>query len=249
MSCSEIMSRGPALGLPRPAGDWALFLDLDGTLIDFAPRPEVAVAPPTLAGQLRAAEAALDGALAIVSGRAIEMIDRLLAPARLVAAGCHGAELRALPTGPAQRLAAVPDAALLRAAGDLARAEGLHLEAKPTGLVLHYRGWPERAGAARAAAEALRALAGPDFEVLPAVLAFELRPRGFDKGMAVRTLMAAAPFLGRRPFFIGDDITDLDGIEAARSLGGEGLLLGRDVAAGPAEIRAWLAALPEAIGR
>jgi trehalose 6-phosphate phosphatase len=67
--------------------------------------------------------------------------------------------------------------------------------------------------------------------------------------MALRTLMAGAPFSGRRPVFIGDDVTDRDGIAAARALGGEGVLLGHDVPGGPAEMRAWLAALPEAIGR
>lgn len=245
----QIMPPGQAPGLPRPDGDWALFLDLDGTLIDFAPRPEAARAPSDLAGQLLAAEAALGGALAILSGRPVAMIDRLLAPARLAAAGCHGAELRALPAGPAQRLTPGPDAGLQAAAAALAAAEGLHLEVKPAGLVLHYRGRPDRAAAARAAAQRLLEAAGPEFEILPAVLAFELRPRGFHKGMALRTLMAAPPFRGRRPVFIGDDVTDLDGIAAARALGGAGLLLGRDAAAGPAEMRAWLAALPGALGR
>jgi trehalose 6-phosphate phosphatase len=249
MTCRDTEPGGPVLGLPRPDAGWALFLDLDGTLIDFAPTPEAARAPPELPALLRDAEAALGGALAIVSGRAVEMIDRLLAPARLVAAGCHGAELRARHAGVAQRLAPAPSDAVRDAAASLARSAGLHLETKPCGLVLHYRTAPGLAAEARRAAAALLAEAGPDFEILPAVMAYELRPRGFDKGMALRTLMAGAPFSGRRPVFIGDDVTDRDGIAAARALGGDGVLLGHDVPGGPAEMRAWLAALPEAIGR
>ncbi len=249
MTCRDTAPGGSVLGLPRPDAGWALFLDLDGTLIDFAPTPEAATAPPELPDLLRAAEAALGGALAIVSGRAVETIDRLLAPARLVAAGCHGAELRAVAAGVAQRLAPAPSEALRDAAAAIAQDAGLHLETKPSGLVLHYRATPGRAAEARRAAAALLAEAGPDFEILPAAMAFELRPRGFDKGMALRTLMAGAPFHGRRPVFIGDDVTDRDGIAAARTLGGTGVLLGHDVSGGPAEMRAWLAALPEAIGR
>ena len=249
MSCMDTQPPGLALGLPRPDRDWALFLDLDGTLIDFAPRPDAAFAPPGLPEALLAAAEALEGAVAIVSGRPVAVIDTLLAPARLPAAGCHGAELRALTAGPTQRMVPPPSPRLLGAGEAIAAAAGLLLETKPSGLALHYRATPDRAREARDAAEALLAEAGPDFELMPAVLAFELRPRGYDKGMAVRTLMGAAPFAGRRPVFVGDDITDLDGIAAAAALGGAGVLLGRDAQAGPAEVRAWLAALPGAVRR
>jgi len=247
MSYRDTQPSGQIFGLPLPASDWALFLDLDGTLIDFAPRPDAAFAPPELPAALAAAAAALGGALAIVSGRAVAVIDRLLAPVRLPAAGCHGAELRGLPGRPSQRLAAAPTARLLGVGEAIAAAANLLLETKPSGLVLHYRATPARAREAREAAEALLAEAGPGYELMPAALAFELRPRGFDKGMAIRSLMQAAPFAGRRPVFIGDDITDLDGIAAAEGMGGQGLLLGRDTKAGPAGIRAWLAALPAAV--
>lgn len=249
MSCMDTQPPGHALGLPRPAPDWALFLDLDGTLIDFAPRPEAAFAPSGLPAALLAAAAVLGGAVAIVSGRPVAMIDELLAPARLPAAGCHGAELRVLAAGPTQRLVREPSSRLLAAGEAIAAASGLLLETKPSGLALHYRATPDRAREARDAAEALLAEAGPEYELMPAVLAFELRPRGFDKGMAVRTLMGAAPFAGRRPVFVGDDVTDADGVAAASAMGGAGVLLGRDVQAGPAQVRAWLAALPQMVRR
>ncbi len=235
--------------LPPPCSDWALFLDLDGTLIDFAPTPSAARAPAGLASALRDAAAALEGALAIVSGREISAIDRLLAPARLAAAGCHGGELRHCPDCAVLRQAPPLDPALVAEATALAEAEGLHLEVKATGLALHVRVCPDREAAAHALALHLAARAGSDYEVLPGEMVREIRPRGFDKGRAVRALMEASPFAGRRPFFLGDDVTDRDGIAAARALGGDGVLLGCDTAAGPAEVRAWLSALPKALAR
>lgn len=235
--------------LPIPGHDWALFLDLDGTLIDFAPTPSAARAPETLPSALLKAAAALGGALAIVSGREIAAIDRLLAPARLAAAGCHGGEIRACPDCVVSRHAPPLDPALVAEAAALAEAEGLHLEVKATGLALHVRACPDREAAAHALALHLAARAGPGYEVLPGALVREIRPRGFDKGRAVRALMEPPPFAGRRPLFLGDDVTDRDGIAAARALGGEGILLGHDTPAGPAEVRAWLAALPEALAR
>ena len=235
--------------LPSPQHDWGLFLDLDGTLIEFAPTPSAARAPAGLASALQDAAAALGGALAIVSGREISAIDRLLAPARLAAAGCHGGELRPCPDCAILRHAPPLDPALVAEAAALAEAEGLHLEVKATGLALHVRTCPDREAAAHALALSLAARAGADYEVLPGVLVREIRPRGFDKGRAVRALMQTHPFAGRRPFFLGDDVTDRDGIVAARALGGDGLLLGYDTPAGPAEVRAWLSALPKALAR
>ncbi len=235
--------------LPPPQHDWGLFLDLDGTLIDFAPTPSAASAPAGLATALEKASAALGGALAIVSGREITAIDRLVSPARLAAAGCHGGELRPCPDCAVVRHAPPLDPALVAEAAALAEAEGLHLEVKATGLALHVRACPDREAAAHALARHLAARAGEGYEVLPGILVWELRPRGFDKGRAVRALMQASPFAGRRPFFLGDDVTDRDGIAAARALGGDGMLLGHDTPAGPAQVRAWLAALPRALGQ
>ncbi|MCS6920601.1 MAG: trehalose-phosphatase [Elioraea sp.] len=236
-------------GLPRPQDDWALFLDLDGTLIDFAPIPEAARAPVGLASALSAAAEALGGALAIVSGREIAAIDRLLRPAKLAAAGCHGGEIRLSPDGVVTLHAPPLDPALVAEAKALAAAEGLLLEVKATGLALHVRSCPDREAAADALARHLAARAGADYEMLPGALVREVRPRAVDKGLAVRVLMGSPSFSGRRPIFVGDDVTDRDGIAAARALGGEGILLGQDTAADPTVVRAWLAALPNALGR
>jgi trehalose 6-phosphate phosphatase len=235
--------------LPMPRADWALFLDLDGTLLDFAPRPDAVTVPASLAPALLAGASALSGALAVVSGRDIATLDALLHPARVPAAGSHGAELRIGAEAAVIRHAPPIPAALVAAAAAEAAARGLHLETKPVSLVLHYREAPERAAGAEAAMSRLAALAGPAYEILPAALALELRPRGFDKGRAVAALMATPPFAGRRPFFLGDDVTDRQGIAAARALGGDGALVGTDIAARPADVRAWLAALPALLGQ
>jgi len=233
--------------LPVPRHDWALFLDLDGTLIDIAPTPDSVVVEPGVVASLIAARSALSGALAIVSGREVAVIDALLAPARLPAAGCHGAEFRADPALPAMPLGPSPPAHVVARAQYEADATGLLLERKPTSMVLHFRQAPEREAQALRIARGLAAELGPGFELLPSHMAFELRPAGIDKGQAVTRLMRSPPFRGRIPFFLGDDVTDEAGIAAARSLGGDGVRLGSQVDATPSDVRAWLARLPAAV--
>src|SRR5690606_12109035 len=114
------------------------------------------------------------------------------------------------------------------------------VERKPHGLALHYRAAPERAEAAHAVLESLLASHGEDFVLLPAHMAFEIRPRRATKARPVEILMRSPPFRGRRPVFVGDDVTDEDGMEAARRLGGLGLHVGRDFCGGPPEVRAWI---------
>lgn len=232
-----------SLGVPEIEADWALFLDLDGTLLDIAPEPDAVCVPAALPRSLASLSACLGGALAVVSGRARDTVDRLLAP--LVAPGGfgHGAELRdatgrlggqdAMPTPPAVWA--------LRLAHLVTAHPGLLLECKPHGLALHFRAAPQHRVAALEAMEALLAEAPQDFVLLPAHMAYELRPRGATKARAVAVLMATPPFQGRRPVFVGDDVTDEDGMEAARRLGGLGLHVGRDFTGGPAEVRAWIA--------
>ncbi len=115
------------------------------------------------------------------------------------------------------------------------------IEAKSSSLVVHYRQAPHCEKAVRALVAALAA-EDRGAEVLPALMAFELRPRGVDKGQALRRLMHLPPFAGRLPVFAGDDVTDEAAIAAARALGGVGLHVAQDFAAGAASVRAWLAA-------
>ncbi len=229
-------------GVPAIEAGWALFLDLDGTLLDLAPRPDAVRVPPGLVDTLERLTQRLDGALGIVSGRAREAIDALLAPLRPAGGFGHGAELRDAAGRRFGRDAPCPPprwhAALARFA---AAHPGLLLEAKPHGLALHYRAVPDRRDAVRAAMLGLLEEDDAGFDLLPAHMAFELRPRIACKGRAVDALMATRPFAGRRPVFVGDDVTDEEGMQAARALGGLGLHVGRDFTGGPAQVRAWLA--------
>ena len=229
--------------VPEIEAGWALFLDLDGTLLDLAPTPDSVVVPPGLPGLLEQLAAALGGALAVVTGRARETADRLLRPWRPAGGFSHGAELRdavghLLDEG---ALASVPPSWAARLEQQATAWPGTIVESKPHGVALHFRAAPQFAEAARAAVEALVAGRTADFEVLPAHMAFEIRPRGVTKARPVEVLMASPPFLGRRPVFVGDDVTDEDGMAVARRLGGLGLHVGRDFRGGAAEVRAWIA--------
>jgi trehalose 6-phosphate phosphatase len=178
-----------------------------------------------------------------VTGRARSTVDRLLAPLAPPGGFGHGAELRdaAGRIGGTDAFPPLPGDWAARLAREAAAWPGVIVERKPHGLALHYRAAPEHGAAARAALEALLAGHAEHFALLPAHMAYEVRPRIATKARAVQALMAAAPFRGRRPVFVGDDVTDEDGMEAARRLGGLGLHVGRDFRGGPAEVRAWIA--------
>ncbi len=242
----------PKRALPGPRdvlSRAALLLDLDGTLLDIAPTPDAVVLEPATARHLALLHKGLDGALAVVSGRRLDDIDRILAPLRLPAAVEHGALLRLHPDEEARR-GPLPEPlpAWRDRAQDFVDARpGMLFEPKTVGFVLHFRRAPEHGEEARAFMESL-AGENPAFEVLQASMAWEMRPRGVDKGVGVRALMAEPPFAGRMPVFIGDDDTDKDGIAAAEALGGMGFLV-PDAFGGPAEVRAWLASLAEGLER
>jgi trehalose 6-phosphate phosphatase len=236
--------RQPHITPPTPRPDWALFLDIDGTLIDIAPTPDAVEVPETLAPALAAASAQLGGALAIVSGRSLIEIDRLMAPLRLPCVGEHGAVIR-YPDGAVDRAdasRAVPAAwraRLREATGDW---DGVLVEEKVFSVAVHYRLAPPREQEVRALVDAVVAESAADFEVLPASMAFEIRRRGLTKALAVETFMAQPPFAGRVPVFVGDDVTDEDGFRAARAMGGLGLHVKQVFGGQPSEVRRWLCA-------
>ncbi|KAB8315373.1 trehalose-phosphatase [Tolypothrix campylonemoides VB511288] len=230
---------------PLDAG-WALFLDVDGSLLEFAPRPEGVVVPATLRDSLQALQRRLDDAIALVSGRALAQLDRLFAPLRLHAAGLHGLERRgqaALPPPPA--LAEVRAVAQAAAASQ----PGALVEDKGPAIAMHWRGVADAAAAeaafAAVGAAALERL--PHYRLQPGDHVLELRPDGADKGAAIAAMLDAPPFRGRVPVFVGDDLTDEDGFALVRDRGGLAVLVGarrptlathalRD----PAAVRAWL---------
>jgi trehalose 6-phosphate phosphatase len=218
----------------------ALLIDLDGTLLDIAPRPDAVVVPPGLPDTLFTLRRYLDDAVAVVTGRPVETIDALLNDAIFAVAGEHGGAIRRGPGQPVERpmLPELPRAWLAAAERLVAAHPGALLEVKARGFTLHYRAAPDTGPILHQ--ELLRILAGStEFEVLQGLMMWEVRPSGIDKGSAVTTLMDRTPFAGRLPVFIGDDVTDEDGIRAANALGGAGLRV-PDVFGDAAGVRAWL---------
>jgi trehalose 6-phosphate phosphatase len=219
----------------------ALMLDMDGTLIDLAPTPDAVVVPPGLGQTLASLRDALAGALAIVTGRPVETVDRLFGDAPGAVAGEHGAAIRHHRGGTIERLdlPAPPQSWLDQADALVRRFPGTLLERKARGFALHYRQAPAARDVVHDALRALTDTAPAAFELHPAHMLWEVRPRGADKGGAVAALMRHPPFAGRLPVFIGDDATDEDGMREARRQGGAGYRVDA-VFADPDGVRAWL---------
>ena len=224
-----------------PIARAAFLLDIDGTLLDFAPAPDLVVVPTGLPPSLRALGARLGGAMGLISGRPVAEIDALFPGLGHAVAGEHGAALRPAPGAAPVRadLPMPPPLWRARAAALVAAHPGTLLEDKSRGFVLHFRRVPE---AGPVLHDTIAPLVATDarFELMAAAMAWEVRARGVDKGAALRAVMALPPFAGRTPLFIGDDVTDRDAIAAAQAMGGVGLLVG-EVFGAPAGVRAWLA--------
>jgi trehalose 6-phosphate phosphatase len=218
----------------------ALLLDMDGTLVDLAPTPEAVTVAAGLPATLAALRDELGGALAIVTGRPIETVDRLFGDAPGAVAGEHGGAIRHRTGAPIERpdLPSPPAPWLNQAEALVNRFPGALLERKARGFALHYRQAPHAKDVFHAALKAM-VDSTPGFDLLPAHMLWEVRPQGADKGAAVVALMRRAPFAGRLPVFIGDDLTDEDGMRESRNLGGAGYRVDA-VFRDPDGVRAWL---------
>ncbi|MAA97822.1 MAG: trehalose-phosphatase [Stappia sp.] len=232
---------------PPVADDFALFLDFDGTLVEIAPTPTSIDIAPSLAGHLKRLERRLAGALALVSGRSIRELDDFLDPLDLPAAGLHGLETRFRAGEPAEPAPVGPEIAMLKEAlsGSGLLSRGVTLEDKGAALAVHYRIAPD---CEEAVMEVMRqVLEGlPDLHLVRGKMVVEAKPAYRDKGWAVSRFMEMDPFRGRTPVFVGDDVTDEDGIRMAQALGGFGIKIGdghseaRFRLAGVKEVHAWL---------
>jgi trehalose 6-phosphate phosphatase len=226
--------------LPNLTPNHALFLDMDGTLLDFAPTPDTVVVPERLPQLLTDLSAGLGGALAMLSGRTMADID-LITGVKFPAGAEHGFVCRDSMGVVRQPVATTANrpawrAALLDAAAAM---PGVGIEEKRFTLVAHFRRAPERGPELRRLVDGL--ISGePDIEVLPANMAWEIRPVGAGKGHALEWFMHQAPFAGRVPVFVGDDTTDEAAIAAADALGGVGLHVHRDFDGTTGSVLRWL---------
>jgi trehalose 6-phosphate phosphatase len=217
---------------PPPSLDLqsALFLDVDGTLLEIATRPELVHVPAGLPAQIARLSEQRQGALALISGRPLVQLDRLFQPWRGAAAGLHGIERRRAD-GMIDRSADAASAAALdrirpKLAALAAGESGLIVEDKGATLALHYRAVPDREPEVRAYAAALQREAGASLRLIAGKMVVEFQPRNVNKGLAITAFLAEPPFLGRRPVFVGDDTTDEDGFSEVGRRGGFGIRVG-----------------------
>lgn len=241
--------------LPAPAGivpdlnETALLLDIDGTLIELAPTPRDIIVPPKLGPTLLALHERLGGALALVSGRSLTDIDVIFAPLQFPAVGGHGAEMRLSTDNEAVDTHAPPmDNDLKRRFIAISQlSPGILLEDKGYSIALHYRLAPQFERAIYESVSAIRAdLPEAPIDILPGKSVVEIKHRGFTKATGVRELMSQAPFAGRKPIFIGDDVTDESVFAIMPSFRGVSFSVGRRAHGvnghfkAPKDVRAWL---------
>jgi trehalose 6-phosphate phosphatase len=228
----------------------ALFLDVDGTLLDVAATPDRVVVPDGLVATIARLEHLLGGALAIVTGRTLADLDRLFFPLRTRAAGVHGAEMRFAPDEVAARTqgaSALPDSLWREFVAVTTAFPGAFAENKRYSFTAHYRAAPNAAAPLRAALLSLLARrATGDLELTDALCAYEIKPSGVNKGEAVRRFLERPPFVGRRPMFVGDDASDEFGFRSVVDRHGLAFAVGAvrpevdHVFADPATVRQWL---------
>jgi trehalose 6-phosphate phosphatase len=239
--------------LPAAAAGWAFFFDIDGTLLEIAETPSSVRVDAGLVTMIRRLYACAGGALALISGRRVADVDALFPGLRLPIAGQHGLERR----DAAGRIHShAPDGvdwpwlkALVK--GTFAGGQGLIVEDKGLTLAVHFRQNPAQQGRVAAALRRIVADAGAAVSLQPGKCVMEVKPSGRDKGTAIAEFMTEPPFRGRRPLFIGDDVTDEYGFRMVNEMGGISIKVGagktfaRRRLADVRAVRAWLAAILE----
>lgn len=213
---------------PPPRPDWAWFFDIDGTLVEIASTPWGIVVDDDMPKLMRRLNAYAGGAVALVTGRAIDAVDDLLPLPAMPIAGQHGLEVR---TATGKRLIHAREADNLAHVRELLEAAvqrhpALILEHKGLSLALHYRDAPRLAGYSHRLMRLLLRTYLPDFDIQKGKRVVELKPAGKDKGIAIRELMMDAPFAGRVPVFVGDDVTDEIAFRTANEMGGHSIKIG-----------------------
>lgn len=224
MSTEELIVGLPA-PKPLPLAETALFLDLDGTLAPIALRPQDVRSDPRRTTLLQRLARSLEGRLAVISGRTLADIDRILEGCVTTVAAVHGL-VRREPDGSVEEHPPHPELAAATEAlrGFAVRDSGLIVEEKGLSVALHFRLAGRCAQEARAFARGLAQETG--LTIQEGDMVEELRTPGPSKGDSVQDFMSRPPFAGARPAFVGDDATDEDGFRTAQALGGMGVLVG-----------------------
>lgn len=248
----------------KPASDWALFLDVDGTILHLRDTPDAVEASAHLLDLLETILVSLGGATALVSGRSIANLDELFAPHRLPTAGLHGLQRRdARGTVYESPVPAGLDAlrpALLELASTSSK---IIFEDKGHSLAVHYRQAPEREDEINSTVEQLLRPYLGELHLMRGKMVCELKPRHANKGTAIRDFMNEPPFTGRIPVFVGDDITDEDGFVWINGAGGYSIrvvddrdeetgnqqTVARFMLAGVDQVIEWLETWPAALKR
>ena len=239
---------------PDSRDGWALFLDVDGTLLELAETPQGVHVSPALKQLLEDVRWRLDGALALVSGRSLANLDQLFSPLRFIASGVHGCERR---TADGHVLRPEVDAATIaRVRNQLAEFvrghEGLLLEDKHYALAMHFRRAPEMQDEVYRIMNEVQTQLGPAFALQAGKSVLELRPGAWTKGSSIESFMQEAPFAGRKPIFIGDDVTDEDAFAVVNEMDGMSIRVGhpavptraRHRLGGVSEVLRWLKSMP-----
>lgn len=241
---------------PRNEAGWALFLDVDGTLLEIAETPQGVHVPASLKQLLDEVRWRLDGALALVSGRSLANLDQLFTPLRFIASGVHGCERRA-SNGNVMR-PEIDAAKIARVRNELAEYvrnhEGLLLEDKHYALAVHFRRAPEMQNEVYRIMNDVLLQLGPSFALQAGKSVLELRPGAWSKGSSITAFMQEEPFHGRTPVFIGDDVTDEDAFAVVNEMQGVSIRVGNPSATlarhrlgGVAEVLRWLQTVPPVI--
>jgi trehalose 6-phosphate phosphatase len=229
---------------------FAFLLDVDGTLLDIAPTPQSVHVPDSLPRHLQQLAKLTGGATALVSGRPLRDLDRLFGPLRFALVGGHGAEIRIWrdDTPEEQRVSPLAEWIRQRCAGIGTASENILVEDKGYSIALHYRLAPEYEQTVHdAAATILEQAPAGELEVLHGKAVVEIKRAGLNKGSGIRRLMARAPFAGRRPIYVGDDVTDEDAFAVMPEFDGVALSVGRTVKGAerrfetPEDVRQWVA--------
>ncbi|MDO1580746.1 trehalose-phosphatase [Rhizobium oryzicola] len=224
LAASDEQPLAPLLAEPD---QWALFLDIDGTLVDLAETPDSVVVEPGLTDTLQALSHRLGGALALVTGRALPYADQLLQPLALPIAGLHGAERRRAD-GSVDAVTPEPSFVTLKRSLERVTSDwdGVIIEDKGGAVAAHFRQAPERQASLEAVMAAALSEAGPDYSLQRGKMVLEIRPARANKGSAVEAFLSEAPFSGRKPIAIGDDLTDEAMFRFANEAGGLSIHIG-----------------------